>query len=77
LNLPIQNHGQSGCDDGAYACWHPTPNKKRQKSSAAEGEALQEFEEAIQNIAQHHACLAQRGTGLPKKEILLLIPFAL
>ena len=71
------NPGQPGCDDCAYACRYPGPNKNRQKSSAAEGETLQEFEEAIQNIAQHHACLAQRGTGLPKKEILLLIPFAL
>jgi hypothetical protein len=40
-------------------------------SSAAEGEALREEAKVVSIIAQPPACLAQRRTGLPKKEHLL------
>src|SRR5512139_2922459 len=50
-------------------------NKHRRFLAAQpKGEALPEEAKAIWNITQHPACLAQRRTVLPKREICIVIP---
>ena len=61
------NPGQPGCDDCAYACRYPGPNKNRQKSSAAEREALPGMTNRDRNEHPLTACLAQRSHRVAQK----------